>query len=533
MLPGRKLTPIDLLQIARRRAWLILLPPAITLFAALLYSSRVPNLYQSDMLVAIDPQRVPDTFVRSTVTLPTDVRMDAISVQVMSRTSLERIIEALGLYPEQRQLMPMEDVVALMRKNIEIELERTDGNGREGPHAFHVRFTHPDPNVAAIVTQQLGTLYVTQNVQDRSARAESTNRFLETQLGEARQRLEEQEHRLEAFRQRHGKELPTQMQTNMQAGMNAQMQVQSMVESLARDRDRKQLLERLYRDAADTPLPTPAATTQAGAPGGGLPADASAQQQLAAARAALASLELRYKADHPDVRRAKQLIATLEPEALAEAKRGTSGGSGGTSEAELRRRERLGQMTAEIESLSRQIAFKESEERRLRDETSEYQRRIEAVPGLESEWVALTRDYETQQVAYKDLLAKSGASRVALDLEEQQIGEHFRIVDPAGVPVHPLPSMRLKINAGGLVLGLMLGVGIAALLEFKDASFRTEADILDVLGLPVLANVPFIETAAANLQRKRRTVLLSAVGAVCLVSAFYVTWTLKLWNSVI
>ncbi len=128
-------------------------------------------------------------------------------------------------------------------------------------------------------------------------------------------------------------------------------------------------------------------------------------------------------------------------------------------------------MTAEIESLSRQIAFKESEERRVRDEIGEYQRRIEAVPGLESEWAALTRDYETQQLAYKDLLSKSEASKVAVDLEQQQIGEHFRIVDPAGVPVHPRPSIRRKINAGGLALGLLLGLGIAALLEVQGRVF--------------------------------------------------------------
>ncbi len=241
-----------------------MLPPIVTLFAALLWSSRVPNLYESDMLIAIDPQRVPDNFVRSTVTLGTELRMDAISVQVMSRTSLERIIEkpSISILNSVR-FCRSRTSSALMRKNIFVELERSQGR-EGGPHAFHVRFTHPDPRIAAEVTQQLGSLYVAQNVQDRSARAESTNRFLETQLADARQRLEIQESRLEAFRQRHGKELPTQMQTNMQANMNAQMQLQSMNESLARDRDRKQMLERLYNDAVETPLP--AAPMPAGQP---------------------------------------------------------------------------------------------------------------------------------------------------------------------------------------------------------------------------------------------------------------------------
>ena len=54
----------------------------------------------------------------------------------------------------------------------------------------------------------------------------------------------------------------------------------------------------------------------------------------------------------------------------------------------------------------------------MRGEIAEYQRRIEAVPGLESEWVALTRDYDTQQQAYKELLAKSTAAQVAAQFEQ-------------------------------------------------------------------------------------------------------------------
>jgi tyrosine-protein kinase Etk/Wzc len=188
-------------------------------------------------------------------------------------------------------------------------------------------------------------------------------------------------------------------------------------------------------------------------------------------------------------------------------------------------------MLAEIESLDRQVAFRESEERRLRAEIAEYQRRIEAVPGLESQWVALTRDYNTQQAAYNDLLNKSGNAKVAVDLEQEQIGEHFRIVDPAGVPVHPLPSTRPLINGVGLALGLILGIGAAALIEIRDATFHSDADVLEVLAMPVLAIIPRVETAVERIRRRRRKALLSALGTACLVAAGYVTWTLELWNS--
>ena len=243
------------------------------------------------------------------------------------------------------------------------------------------------------------------------------------------------------------------------------------------------------------------------------------QVQLGAARASLASLEQRYKPDHPDVRRGRRQVAELERRADDEARAAEARGPGASAPVavavdatELARRERVRSMAAEIESLDRQIAFKESEERRVRGEIAEYQRRLEAVPRLESAWIKLTRDYDTQQLAYRELLTKSTAAQVAANLEDQDIGERFRIVDPALVPVLPLRSKRLQYNAIGLAIGLLLGVGMAALLEFKDQSFWTEADVLDVLALPVLVTIPYVATTAEKDRSRKLRIIASVSG---------------------
>jgi polysaccharide chain length determinant protein (PEP-CTERM system associated) len=546
MLPGKTVGSSEILQMAKRRKWLIAVPPVLTLFAALLYSSRVPELYQSEMLIAIVPQRLPDSYVRSTVTLRTEERIDAIAVDVLSRSTLEQLIADMDLYPAARVALPIEDVLAMMRENLEVGIEpvRRGPRGPEAPHAFHIRFTYPDPQVAATVTERIGRLFVERNVEDRGALARATSEFLEEQLTDARKRLEEQERRVEAFRQRYGNELPTQMQMNLQAMQSTQLQVQSLVEAIARDRDRKQMLERLYRETLNEPAPPVAVTPASSSPpqDGQLPVTSSAQQQLDAARASLATLELRYTADHPDIVRTRRLIAELEPKAAAEAAAAaaaaknaavTEAPTDGTAPGDPARRESLRQMRAEIESLDRQTAFKETEERRLRAEILEYQRRVEAVPGVESEWVKLSRDYDTLQAAYKELLAKAGNAKVAVELEDEQIGEQFRVVESAGVPVHPLPSNRPLINLGGLMLGLLLGAGLAAFLEFRDASFRSDADVLEVLELPVLASVPQVLSASELTRQRRRRLLLSAVAATGLAVISYVTWSLQLWKNVI
>ena len=99
------------------------------------------------------------------------------------------------------------------------------------------------------------------------------------------------------------------------------------------------------------------------------------QVQLAAARANLAALEQRYKPDHPDVARARRQVAELQQKAGEETRTAAAAGADTPPPArvvvdatEQARRERIRGMAAEIESLDRQIAFKEAEERRVRGE---------------------------------------------------------------------------------------------------------------------------------------------------------------------
>ena len=44
----------------------------------------------------------------------------------------------------------------------------------------------------------------------------------------------------------------------------------------------------------------------------------------------------------------------------------------------------------------------------------------------------------------------------------------------------------------GLVLGAMLGIGIAFLLEYLDTTVKDEKDVEDLLGLPVLGGISTI-----------------------------------------
>lgn len=549
MLPGKQYTPQDYVAMVWRRKWLVMAGLILGTYVALIVSSQLPDMFQSEMLVQVVPQRVPDDFIKSTVTLRTTERLSALSEQIMSRTELERLVVDMNLFPSERATMPMQDVIELMRSRVVVEPVRSMRNSQD-PESFYIRFSYPDPVLAKTVTERLGALFIEVNARDRGNMAQATQGFLETQLQEARRLLEEQENRLQRFRERHTGSLPSQLQFNMSAMSNSQLEIQTVVESLARDRDRKLMLERLYNDAqneivmSDPSMTAPVQVAQA--PGGQTPAPAQAaggdlRQQLAMARQALAALELRLKPEHPDIVRTKRVVNELETRLAQEIKLAEAREKAGTpappppvaiTPQETQRRERLQQMRAEIESLQRQIEFKEVQEQRARDTLREFQRRIEIVPGLESEWMALSRDYDTQQAAYKDLLTKSESAKLASNLEERQIGEQFKVLDPAGTPVRPTGIDRLQVNAAGAGIGLVLGLLLALGLELRNSTYESANDLTQILQLPVLALIPVVVTAADRAQQQvRRRIVSGAVASATAVGA-YGFWALELWKHI-
>jgi hypothetical protein len=155
------------------------------------------------------------------------------------------------------------------------------------------------------------------------------------------------------------------------------------------------------------------------------------------------------------------------------------------------------------------------------------------VPGIESEWTALTRDYQTLQVTYQGLLAKSETSAMAGDLEKRRISEQFRVLDPARVPVAPVGPLRLKINGVGFAVGLLLGLLLVAGLELLDTTFRSEGDVLDVLSLPVLATVPLVLTDEDRMRTRRKRQLVSVAVGVSTVGVVIVVVALQLWKHVV
>lgn len=511
MLPGRKYTPEDLVAIAWRRKWIILPFVAVVTTAAIAASLKMPDLYLSETLILVVPQRVPETYVRSTVTMRIEDRLRSLRQQIMSRSNLERIITDFQLFEEDIKHRPMEAIVEEMRQRLRVDTVRDD--------TFKVGYIADSPRTAMIVADRLAAMFIEENMRDRGTLAEGTNQFLESQLSDARTRLVQHEQRLEAYRRRNAGELPSQLQSNLQVIESTQNQIQNLNESINRDRDRRLVLERSLADA------TALQRVDAGGSGAAFDSpDSLAIDQLEKARAELRDMRLRLKPEHPDVVSKTRTVQELERKVQQVSGGANAAEAPVVSGAELVRRARGRQIQVEMAALDEQISGKEAEMRGLRQRMSDYQRRVDAVPGHESELTGLMRDYDTLQKVYSDLLAKKENSQISANLERQQVGEQFKVIDPARLPEEPFSPNRPRIALIAAALGLLLSFAILGVVEYRDQTLRTEDEIVRTLVLPVIAAIPLMTAVADMRRRKRNRILLGTATAMTIVGLSVAVW---------
>jgi len=262
----------------------------------------------------------------------------------------------------------------------------------------------------------------------------------------------------------------------------------------------------------------------------GLPVGATAAQQLEVAQATLQQMQTRLTPQHPDILRMKRVIAELQKKADIEAlAKPVSPGTPTVSPAERLKKNRIAEMKAELEKIDKQIAARVELEQRLHATVATYQKRIEAAAGRQSDLTELSRDYLTLQSTYTGLLGKKEDSKVAANLERRQIGEQFKILDPARLPERPTSPNRPRLQSIGLAAGIGVGLALMALIEYLDKTLKSEVDVTAALNLLVLATVPILPEVDAHVGRRRKIIAVSAtVLFTAAVGAAAVAW--RVWK---
>src|SRR3989442_10580696 len=221
------------------------------------------NVIRSTVTISGASVQVPEAFLRPTITGEVETRLQTITQEIFSRSSLEGLITRFNLYPRLRARLSTQNLVARMRNDIILVMKSDAANpGGAKMVAFTISYRGSDPVVVAEVTNTLAALFIDENLRVRSRQATGTANFLRTQLEETTKQLDVQERQVSDFNRKHMGELPQQMTANLAA-------IEQLSTQLRLNNDRQTLAlarrEALERQLADVET-APAMATASGAP---------------------------------------------------------------------------------------------------------------------------------------------------------------------------------------------------------------------------------------------------------------------------
>jgi len=506
--------PIEFSQIkgiVRRRRWQFLVPFFCGWVLVWGVSWVIPSTYRSGTLILVEQPSVPEKYVVSNIDSDIQHQLDSITQQILSRTRLLRIIDSLGLYPQERKHRGPDELVEMMRKDIEIELSHGDDRKLS---AFNIYYASRDPKMAQAATSELANLFITENLEQRQERSENTTRFLQDQLDQARAKLAAQEAKLRVFKDQHLGELPNQTQSNLQILAGLQSQVQANQDSLNRAKQQNTYLESLINQYRA--MDHGSKSGEAGPVG-----LAEIDKELDKLKAQLADLTSHYTDKHPDVRKTKEQIARTEQ--MRERIVADMNNRANDPNPQPATTTQLDPKSAPILELESQlkanrleIANREAEIKEEQNKINQYQGRLNMAPVMEQQFADITRDYDQSKTDYEALLAKKNQSEMSTDLEKTQQGEHFRMLDPPNLPIRPYKPNRLMLCGAGLAVGLVLGGGFAFGLEKLSGKIYTEREIKKLVPYDVIAEIPTIESLEEQ-SSHRRGVWIAGAAAVVIV----------------
>jgi polysaccharide chain length determinant protein (PEP-CTERM system associated) len=487
MLGHRELTVQDYLGILKRRIWLILVCASLFLGVGIALTRIIPPQYTSQTLILIEQQKVPESYVRPVVDEDLGARLASMREQILSRSRLQPIIERFNLFPGAPTL---DDRIQMTQKAIGIQqIQSAQAKGMPG---FFISFKAGDAHIAQDVCGEITSLFVSANLSARQQSAEGTTEFLKQQLADSKRNLDDQDSKLAAFQQKYFGKLPEQEGANTNTLQALTTQLDATTQSLNRMQQEETFLQAIISQQTHE--------LQSAEPTTGVTVD-DRRKELKALIEQKQSLENLYTPDHPDVVAISRRISDLQAEiAHASAEPAPSSASAASTRPDP---PDLQKLKIQLRGVQLSIADAKREQTELGQKVRAYEARIESSPMVEQEYKQITRDHETALQFYNSLLSKMNESSMATALEQRQQGEQFTIMDGANLPDAPTFPNPAVFAGGGFALGLFLGLGISAFLEYRDTSLRNERDVWAFTKLPTMAIISHIEGLPAAAKTRK------------------------------
>lgn len=344
-------------------------------------------------------------------------------------------------------LLPFNETVAKLRKDIKAAEVGKKTN------VISVTYRNRDPLLARDVVNTLVQTYLDLGLAIKAEEATRTIGFVEDQLKGIRTELDEAEKNLESYKSASG---VIQLDT----------EAQNLIKTLT-DAEKHKAETTLQRKQTEFALGSLKDARRSGAVYS--PAVLRDDPLVAGMASRLAELEVQKKGllsenteSHPGVKAVQAQIEELQKKIQS------------TYETSLQG------MVKQEQNISQEIAKHDSQLKKL--------------PLAERDLARLMRLSKVNADIYTFLLQKHEEARIA----RASTISNVNVVDPAIAADKPISPKKAKNLAMGMIVGLMLGAGLCFFREYLDDTLKDPEQVKRILGMPLLAAIPFITSKAGT-----------------------------------
>ena len=459
----------------------------------------IPNRYEASARVYVDTQTLLRPLLAGLTVEPNvEQQIKLMTRQLVSRPTLEKVARMTDLDVKAKTPAQTEAMLDDLASKISIA-----DAGRE--NLYTISYQDASGDLAKKVVQSLLTIFVESSLGKTRMDISSSQRFIEEQLQQSLQRLNDADNALKLFKQKHIGMMPGQggdyyAKLSDVSGQLRQAQLDQQEAVNRRDQLKRQLADE---------EPELSAADAAGA------TSSEIDGRIQALQKQLDQLRLQYTDQHPDVQATKRLIEKLQAEKKADlAQQKADNPSGAKVQNPV------------YQQLTIAIAEADANVSSLRARVAEYQRRYtdlrnasNMIPQVEQEYNELMRNYGIYKQNYDALLQRRESVTMSGDVESKTDTVDFRVIDPPFVPSQPAwpnrPLLLSLVTLGGLVAG----VAVSFLLSQLRRTVTDRRALRELTGLPLLGAVSRVETDETR-RRKRKGLMtyLAALGS--LIAAY-------------
>lgn len=472
------------LEIVRKRKWVVVAACVVGVALTALYTSRQTRIYAAGAKIVIDSQapEVLGSKIEEVVQLGTgsywsneqfyNTQLEILeSYDLAERTVSERKLEATGAfaYDDPRLVgladrgMSREARIAAATEMLHESLAATIQSDSQ---VVTIAVEHADPTLARDLANAHVETFKRYNLEVRRTGSAKAETFLAKKRDAAGKALREVEDKLLAFKRENDLlSVSLEDQTRLLAAeleryktALAEARIKRLELSALRDRARAAAAEFSGGEVLDSPI-------------FGLTGNASAstlKDQYVRAKHEFTELSATLGAKHP-----RYIAQKRKVDAIYGA---------------LQREARL-----ELREIEARYETALATERRFRAETDRKYDLATRLGDKQTEYDRLRREYEALKSNYATVAGRHDESALSGANPVSNIRDHERARTPEE---HVYPRMRLNLAVAAFV-SLVLGLGLAFLLEYLDRTIKAAEDVEATAGVPMLGMIPLI-TELAN-----------------------------------